>query len=129
LRPHALAARSAQHARAQPPHLNPRSRYPMPSSLTPFPYLPRLFLPLGFLAGLVGFPVVSTAETDPSILLDQVPLLLADDSGLTRSAGVVRTIHVAQTDPAPVIVPDRPWEGSCVCIYGSVYYDPASEQF
>jgi len=62
------------------------------------------------------------------IVLRDLPLLFANDSGIVASNGVVRTVHPARTLSAPVIEPDRPWEGSRVYIYGSVYYDEAARQ-
>jgi hypothetical protein len=53
--------------------------------------------------------------------LRDLPLLFADDGGIAASNGVIRTVHTARTLNAPVIEPDRPWEGSRVYIYGSVY--------
>lgn len=58
----------------------------------------------------------------------EIPLLFADDSGIAASNGVVRTVHPARTLSAPVIEPDRAWEGSRVYIYGSVCYDEAARQ-
>lgn len=71
----------------------------------------------------------SAAFAAPSAIeLRDVPLLFADDSVIAASNGIVRTVHSAQTLTAPVIEPDRPWEGSRVYIYGSVYYDEAARQ-
>lgn len=62
----------------------------------------------------------------PSLVLGETPLLFADDSGLARREGVVRTIHAAQTRSAAVLAPERPWEGNRIYLYGSVYRDPAA---
>ena len=70
---------------------------------------------------------VAVAAT-PEIVLRELPLLFADDSGVAASNGVVRTVHPARRLSAPVIEPDRAWEGSRVYIYGSVYYDEAARQ-
>lgn len=71
----------------------------------------------------------SAAFAAPSAIeLRDVPLLFADDSVIAASNGIVRTVHSAQTLTAPVIEPDRPWEGSRVYIYGSVYYNEAARQ-
>ncbi|MCX6910143.1 MAG: hypothetical protein NTY01_19160 [Verrucomicrobia bacterium] len=75
---------------------------------------------------LAGAAVVFAAP--PEIVLHDLPLLFADDSGIAASNGVVRTVHPARTLGAPVIEPDRPWEGSRVYIYGSVYFDKAARQ-
>ena len=45
------------------------------------------------------------------------------------SKGVVRTLHPARKLEQPVLVPDRPWEGRRVYIYGSVHYDPGARHF
>jgi len=66
---------------------------------------------------------LSAADAPRAILLRDLPLLFADDSGIASSTGVVRTVHVAQRRDAPVIEPDRPWEGERVYVYGSVYAD------
>jgi hypothetical protein len=75
---------------------------------------------------LAGAAVMFAATSE--IALRDLPLLFADDSGIAASNGVVRTVHPARTLSAPVIEPDRPWEGSRVYIYGSVYYDEAARQ-
>lgn len=64
----------------------------------------------------------------PEIALRALPLLFADDDGIAASNGIVRTVHSARTLSAPVIEPDRPWEGSRVYLYGSVYFDEAPRQ-
>lgn len=60
--------------------------------------------------------------------LRELPLIFADDSGIAASNGVVRTVHPARTLSAPVVEPDRPWEGSRVYLYGSVYFDEAARE-
>lgn len=60
------------------------------------------------------------------IELNELPLLFADNAALAVQSGVVRTIHPARTRPAPVLVSDRPWEGSRVYVYGSVERDDIS---
>lgn len=72
--------------------------------------------------------VAACASESREIVLRGLPLLFADDSGTASSNGVVRTVHPARTLSAPVIEPDRPWEGSRVYIYGSVYCDEAARQ-
>lgn len=63
-----------------------------------------------------------------AIVLRELPLLFADDSGVAASSGVVRTVHPARTRPAPVLEPELPWEGSRVYVYGSVYYDEPAKR-
>ena len=55
--------------------------------------------------------------------------LLADDALISAKQGVVRTLHPARKLEQPVLVPDRPWEGRRVYIYGSVHYDPGARHF
>jgi hypothetical protein len=69
------------------------------------------------------------AETERALELRELPLLFADDSGVAASSGVLRTIHPARTRKAPVLVAERPWEGSRVYVYGSVHFDPAEKRF
>ncbi len=61
-----------------------------------------------------------------AIRLEHAPLLFVDDSAIAARHGVVRTIHPARTRPAPVLEPDRPWEGVRVYTYGSVHRDPVT---
>jgi hypothetical protein len=75
-----------------------------------------------------GAPAVPSGEAEGAITLGGLPLLFADDSGVARSSGVVRTVHPAHTRREPVLVADRPWEGSRVYIYGSVHLDESSGQ-
>ncbi|MCX6898915.1 MAG: hypothetical protein NT105_09460 [Verrucomicrobia bacterium] len=79
---------------------------------------------------LLSFGVVaqSRAAESRELVLRELPLLFSDDSGIALSNGVVRTVHPARTLNTPVIEADRPWEGSRVYIYGSVYYDEAARQ-
>jgi len=81
-------------------------------------------------SALLSFCVVAQIRATESreIMLRDLPLLFADDSGIAASNGVVRTVHPARTLSAPVIEPDRPWESSRVYIYGSVYFDDAARQ-
>lgn len=74
---------------------------------------------------LLAFNIVAQSH---ALELREMPLLFADDSGIAASNGVVRTVHPARTRSSPVIEPDRPWEGSRVYIYGSVYYNEAARQ-
>lgn len=70
------------------------------------------------------FLVRAVAAPPPTpIELNDLPLLFADNASLAVQSRVVRTIHPARTRPAPVLVSDRPWEGSRVYVYGSVERD------
>ncbi|MBI5688907.1 MAG: hypothetical protein HZC55_02330 [Verrucomicrobia bacterium] len=69
------------------------------------------------------------ASSPAPIELRDLPLLFADDAALADQRGVVRTIHAARTLPAPVIEPDRPWEGDRVYTYGTLFHDEANGRF
>lgn len=68
----------------------------------------------------LALPAVSARE----LLLNQLPLLFVDDSGVAAREGLVRTFHPAVTDAAPSIVADQPWEGVRVYIFGSAIRAP-----
>lgn len=72
---------------------------------------------------LAALAALSAADAPRVITLRELPLLFADDSGIASSKGVDRTVHPARTRSAPVIEPERPWEGERVYVYGSVYAD------
>ena len=55
--------------------------------------------------------------------------LFVDDAIVSVKSGVVRTLHPAQKLDQPVILPDRPWEGKRIYIYGTVHYDADARQF
>lgn len=74
--------------------------------------------------GLVASTLAaSVCANTPPLQLDTVPLLFADDSGIRTRDGVVRVVHSARTRVLPVLVPETPWEGERVYVYGSVYRD------
>jgi hypothetical protein len=52
-----------------------------------------------------------------------------DDGVVDSKLGVVRTLHSARKLEKPVLVPDRPWEGERIYIYGSVYFDSEAQLF
>jgi len=66
----------------------------------------------------------SIPEDPPPQSLDDLTspwVLLVDDHLVDERGGATRTYHAFRKDPRnPVIVPDRPWEGSTVYIYGTV---------
>jgi hypothetical protein len=76
------------------------------------------------LAPLAGLHAVEAAP----IVLRDLPLLFADDSGIAAKTGVTRTVHAATTRKQPVLEPDQPWEGQRVYIYGSVALDEPTGQ-
>ncbi|MSU48047.1 MAG: hypothetical protein EXS37_02985 [Opitutus sp.] len=81
------------------------------------------------LLGLPSFTLIALtlraepAMSRPEVVLGATPLLFADDGGVSRREGVVRTIHAARTRELPVLEPEKPWEGSRIYVYGSVYRD------
>lgn len=66
------------------------------------------------------------AEPPRPIVLRDLPLLFADDSGVAEKSGVVRTVHVARTRPKPVLEGTLPTEGSRVYLSGTVHRDEAT---
>ena len=86
-------------------------------------------------AGLLAFAALPLSGAEkippgaPPIVLRDVPLLFVDDAPVAAQSGVVRTVHPARTRSAPVIEPDRPWEGDRVYTYGSLHQDTASGRF
>lgn len=70
--------------------------------------------------------VSSTAEESRPIILKDLPLLFADDSGIASSSSVRRTVHPARTRPQPVLEGSVPQEGSRVYLTGSVYHNEAT---
>ena len=66
------------------------------------------------------------AESPRPIVLRDLPLLFADDSGVAEKTGVVRIVHVAKTRPKPVLEGTLPTEGSRVYLSGSVHRDEAT---
>jgi hypothetical protein len=90
--------------------------------------------PGGHLIWFVGVPLIlagiSAGPAAPApIALRDVPLLFVDDAPIAAQSGLVRTLHAARTSPAPVIEPDRPWEGDRVYTYGSLHHDAAGGLF
>ncbi|MYH61359.1 MAG: hypothetical protein F4148_06230 [Caldilineaceae bacterium SB0675_bin_29] len=55
--------------------------------------------------------------------------LFVDDAIISSKRGVVRTLHPGKKLEQPVLLPDRPWEGGRVYIYGTVHYDAGTQQF
>ena len=55
--------------------------------------------------------------------------LFVDDELVSAKQGVVRTLHPGRKMEQPVLVPDRPWEGRRIYIYGSVHYDAGARLF
>lgn len=82
---------------------------------------------------LPGLPAADAASSSPpaavaGFILDKVPLLFADDSGVEKRRTVVRTFHPGRRRDAPVVVADQPWESERVYMWGSVHYDPQTRR-
>ena len=60
---------------------------------------------------------------------NDVGQLFVDDAFISLKKGIVRTLHPASKLEAPVLVPDRPWEGDRVYVYGTVHYDRDAQLF
>ena len=50
-------------------------------------------------------------------------LFIFDDL-IADTANVTRRVNAAVKHPEPVLVPDRPWEGNCVLLFGRALFDP-----
>jgi len=55
--------------------------------------------------------------------------LFVDDAIVSAKRGVVRTLHPGKKLAQPVLLPDRPWEGGRIYIYGTVHFDADAQQF
>ena len=55
--------------------------------------------------------------------------LFVDDAIVSDKSDVARTLHPAKKLDQPVLLPDRPWEGNRVYVYGTVHYDADARQF
>ena len=67
--------------------------------------------------------------TEDALAIGSEPQLFIDDTIISATRGVVRTLHPARKLEQPVLRPDRPWEGRRVYIYGSVQYDCSAGLF
>lgn len=77
-------------------------------------------LDVGKEAPVLGLPIVVTGERQ----------LFVDDAIVESTVGLQRNLHPVEKHPAnPLIVPDRPWEGQSVLLYGAVIYDPDVDRF
>ena len=65
----------------------------------------------------------------PAAVANGVPQLFVDNVMVAAMHGLVRTLHPGRKLPQPVLVPDRPWEGSRVYVYGSVHRDAETGSF
>jgi len=70
------------------------------------------------------------ADQKLPILVGKQRQLFVDDAVIESSTGLERTLHQVKKHPAsPLIVPDKPWEGKSVLLYGGVVRDPESGRF
>lgn len=68
---------------------------------------------------------LEAAEIEFPIQVTTQKQLFADDVLVAAADGLTRTLHPVTKHPAnPLVVPDRPWEGHAVLLYGSVIPDP-----
>ena len=86
-----------------------------------------LHFPCGWLFGLLL--ATSAAMADDPIVLGELPLLFADDSGVASAKNIRRAFHPASTLGEPVVAAERSWEGGRVYVYGSVIFSPERNQF
>ena len=67
--------------------------------------------------------------TDRAHSIGSETQLFVDDALVSAKRGVVRTLHPGKKLEQPVVVPDQPWEGNRIYIYGTVHYDADAQQF
>ncbi len=77
----------------------------------------------------VGLISASPLKATDPIMLDKLPLLFADDSGVAEKSGVTRILHEAATLKQPVVKADKSWEKGRVYLYGNVVFDPGTKTF
>jgi hypothetical protein len=66
---------------------------------------------------------------DAAHVQNDIAQLFVDDAIASSKVGIVRTLHPGHKLESPVLVPDRPWEGDRVYIYGTVLYDRDAQLF
>lgn len=100
---------------------------------------PRVLPHLRRLLGLAVLPVaavyatatdpLSFATPPPVIHLRNLPLLFVDDGAVASRRDLVRRQHPGKPQPAPVVSPDRPWEGNRVYVFGTIHFNPEKNLF
>ncbi|MBN2566442.1 MAG: hypothetical protein JXB46_12105, partial [Candidatus Eisenbacteria bacterium] len=66
-------------------------------------------------------------DTAISIGVGSEKQLFVDEAIIASSKNLERMLHPVRKHPEnPVVVPDKPWEGLCVLLYGAVIRDPSS---
>lgn len=64
------------------------------------------------------------------IVLGETRQLFIDDAIIESAENVTRQLHpVQKRNENPLLVPDKPWEGKSVLLYGAVVHDPKADKF
>jgi hypothetical protein len=85
----------------------------------------------------VAAPEPALRDVSQEIVQQQIPIsvstrkqLFVDDAIIESSSGLKRRLHPVEKHPSnPLIVPENPWEGKSVLLYGAVIRDPLSQKF
>src|SRR5688500_15249267 len=88
---------------------------------------------LGVISLLCMFPATSAAAAAAAaaattssnvIALQDHSQLLLDDRLIDQSTRLKRTVHQPEVDSRnPLLTAEKPWEGTCVTLWGTVLYD------
>lgn len=82
------------------------------------------------LAWLLGVALGAEALAAPPLPVDKSHQLMLDDRLLESLDGVARIVNQpVKCHDNPVLTYERPWEGNCVILWGSVLYDPHEKRF
>jgi hypothetical protein len=65
-----------------------------------------------------------TTTNDPLALKPNVPQFIFDDALIAHQQRVTRRWMQAKVYPDPLLRPDKPWEGRCLKLYGTVVPEP-----
>jgi hypothetical protein len=86
---------------------------------------------LSVLAGLAGVALSlgTGAPAQEPVKLGTHAQLVIDDAMIAMKEGVVRKTHACRKLPAPVLAPERPWEGLRIYTYGTVLHDAEAGQY
>ncbi|MBX7256492.1 MAG: hypothetical protein K1Y02_09040 [Candidatus Hydrogenedentes bacterium] len=79
-----------------------------------------------FFAGCAVLVVGLAAANTPEASVSQ---LFVDDICVARKQGVLRRAHACSKLSEPVLIPEKPWEGNRVYVYGTVLPDAATNGF
>ncbi len=93
--------------------------------------LHRAACPIFGLGVLLLCGLFSAAEVRPdAIAVDRHAQLLLDDRLIDQSSHLKRTVHQPEVYPDnPLIKCEKPWEGSCVTLWGTVLFDEQDQLF